>query len=87
MVIEVDLVGIDIESLLVDFLSELTYIRESQNLAFDEFDLDLNGLNLQSRLHGTHIESISKEIKAVTYHNLIIKEIEGIFHVNIVFDV
>jgi SHS2 domain-containing protein len=85
--LEFDLDAMDAESLLVDFLSELNFIRESQNLAFDEFDLDIKDFQLHARLGGKYIEYSSKEIKAVTFHQLRIIQIEGVLNVNIVFDV
>jgi len=77
----------DNESLLVDFLSELLWIAEHEGLAFDAYDLsiDINWLN--AKLDGAPITCFSKEIKAVTYHNLnIINSGDGL-QVRIVFDV
>jgi SHS2 domain-containing protein len=90
--------GPDAESLLVAFLSELLYYQEQDNLAFDGFELQIEesarsdvavtkGQTLHVAMEGTQIASMDKAIKAVTYHNLQIKETEPGFETTIVFDV
>jgi SHS2 domain-containing protein len=88
----------DAESLLVAFLSELVYCQEQENLAFDEFKIEVKrlapssagvskGEKLKVEMEGAQIASIDKAIKAVTYHNLQIKETELGFETIVVFDV
>jgi SHS2 domain-containing protein len=84
---EVELKAQDPEELLVAFLKELLFLGEIENLAFDVFDLRLNGNSLFARLEGAPLKSQAKEIKAVTYHNLAIRRTEKGLVVNIVFDV
>lgn len=82
-----ELRGRDPEILIVRFLSELLYYGERDNIAFDTFDLVLSGDVLQARLGGAEIVSIKKEIKAVTYHNLEVKQNPRGLEARIVFDV
>jgi SHS2 domain-containing protein len=77
----------DRESMLVAFLTELLYLEEMDGLGFDNFELRLEGDLLEAHLEGAPLESLSKEIKAVTYHNLVVRETERGLEVNIVFDV
>lgn len=86
---ELHLTAYDNEVLLVDFLSELLYIAEDENLAFDSFKIKLNENNLDAILEGAPIVFQAKEIKAVTFHGLAIEKDEkrGVFTVKIVFDV
>lgn len=77
----------DRESLVVDFLSELLYLGEMDQLAFNEFNLSLNNSLLKVTLRGGKITSQSKEIKAVTYHDLNIQTRDSLLWTNIVFDV
>ncbi len=77
----------DPESLLVRFLGELLFLGEYEGLGFDRYDLQLKDGWLQAQVAGAAIESMQKEIKAVTYHNLAIRETERGLEVNIVFDV
>lgn len=84
---ELQLEAADEEGLLVDFLGELLYLNESENLAFDEFNIKIESLKLMAKIGGAPVESQTKEIKAVTYHKLEIRESSRGFEVNIVFDV
>ncbi len=84
---ELDLQADDAESLLVVFLGELLHFIEQDNLAFDEFQLELHDFALHAQLWGAQVQNVAKEIKAVTYHNLAIRLSEAGLHVNIVFDV
>jgi SHS2 domain-containing protein len=83
----VDLDADDVEGLLVNFLSELLYLTEQEGLGFDLFDLVIDGFHLSGRMNGAPVESQAKEIKAVTYHNLVIQKKEQGLETTIVFDV
>lgn len=83
----IELEAADAESLLVGFLSELLYLSESENLGFDRFEIELQGLRLHARLQGAPIVRLDKEIKAVTYHRLQIQTTPQGLRVRIVFDV
>jgi SHS2 domain-containing protein len=77
----------DPESLLVAFLSELVYLQEQENLAFDVFDLRVASQWLKVQMEGAQIDSVDKAIKAVTYHNLKILATRDGLEATIVFDV
>lgn len=77
----------DLERLLVRFLAELLFLGEQENLAFDRFELKLDEGALHARLYGSHLSSIHKEIKAVTYHNLVVRHTARGLEANVVFDV
>jgi SHS2 domain-containing protein len=77
----------DNEQLLVAFLNELVFYLDDENLGFDQFDLILTEKTLSARLRGSPVQSLRKEIKAVTYHNLTISQNHLGFRVKIVFDV
>ena len=84
---EIEIRSPDPESLLVAFLSELIYFAEQENLAFDKITTDLKGDLLIAHLAGAPIKEINKNIKAVTFHNLKIKESLSGVETEIVFDV
>ena len=83
----IELIIIEPEIMLIDFLTELIYLTESEGLAFDEFNLKFEGNRLIADVTGAKLESLSKEIKAVTYHNINIIETDRELKANIVFDV
>ncbi len=77
----------DPESLLVSFLSELLYYGEREGLGFDDFDVRISGHSLTARVSGAPFAERKKEIKAVTYNDLVIKSIPEGLETEIVFDV
>jgi SHS2 domain-containing protein len=77
----------DYENHLVSFLSELVFYAECEQTAFDHFKITINENHMHIDMEGAHIQSVTKAIKAVTYHNLVIKETREGFEVVIVFDV
>lgn len=84
--------GVDPETLLVGFLSELLYLGESEGLGFNQFevafqDTGLPAGKLSAVIVGAPIATQKKEIKAVTYHNLEVHHTEQGVTVTIVFDV
>jgi SHS2 domain-containing protein len=83
--------GTDAESLLVAFLSELVYRVENERMAYDQFQVELvqgpGNWSIKVSMSGAPVVSLSKAIKAVTYHNLKIRPTVDGFEVDIVFDV
>jgi SHS2 domain-containing protein len=77
----------DLEQALVSFLEELLFITDTEYIAFDEFDIKVSSNNIDVNAFGTEILTISKEIKAVTYHNLAVLRAQSGLCVRIVFDV
>ena len=81
----------DLESLLVLFLEELLYLGESEGAAFDTFSLHVEphgeAWRLQADLEGAPLESMKKEIKAVTWHNLRVRRTPAGLQTVLVFDV
>ena len=85
---ELELEAFDAETLLVDWLSELAYLAEEEQLVFREFRLrDVTPNYLAAQIRGGRAPELQKHIKAVTYHNLVIEKTETGLTVTIVFDV
>lgn len=77
----------DRESTLVAFLSELVFYAEQENLGFDHFEIRIKNDRLNVEMEGAALKSLSKAIKAVTWHQLAIRESARGLEVEIVFDV
>ncbi len=77
----------DREVVLVTFLSELLYFTQRDDVGFDQFDLTWEEQRLTATVEGAPIKSLAKEIKAVTYHNLVVRETARGLEATIVFDV
>lgn len=78
----------DRESILVEWLSELAYLAEREGLVFRQFDIDTaTAEEVRATVRGSRVAHMHKHIKAVTYHNLEVKESGGGLEAEIVFDV
>lgn len=77
----------DPEALLVEFLGELLYLGEAEGIAFDTFDLSLAAGRLTAELEGAPIRACTKEIKAVTFHRLEVRDGPRGLETCVVFDV
>jgi len=79
----------DSEALLVDFLSEALWYSDVYNQAF--LDAAINTLtetSIEAIIKGVQVSGFDVvEIKAVTYHDLAIKEVDGMWQTDIVFDI
>jgi protein archease len=80
--------GIDYESLLVNWLSELLYLQESHHEIYQRFQIDeLSPTALRAQVIGTPYRKLDKLIKAVTYHNLKIEQTPNGWEAVMVVDV
>lgn len=79
--------AVDNESLLVAFLTDLVIAQEQERLGFDEFDLQIHSGHLHGEARGSQLVQLTKPIKAVTFHNLEIRQTDRGLEVQLVFDV
>jgi SHS2 domain-containing protein len=77
----------DPEGLLVGFLEELLYLGEADGLAFDRFDIQIFEGAVEARVEGAPIARQVREIKAVTWHNLAVREGPRGLETSLVLDV
>ena len=81
----------DRHALLVKWLSELNYRHVTEHWLFCRFDvLSLTDQQLEAEAHGERIDpnrhSIYTEIKAVTFHDLQIENVDGRWTAKVIFD-
>ncbi len=80
--------GIDHESLLVNWLTELLWLQESNRETYHRFQIDsLSPTELRAQVFGAPYETLDKIIKAATYHNLRIEQTGEGWQVTVVVDV
>ena len=78
----------DGESLLVDWLNELAYWAEMEQIVINQIDIkEISETRLAATVRGGKAPVLDKHIKAVTFHNLAIKSTDSGLEVTIVFDV
>ncbi len=86
----VSLAAADRESLLVDWLSELLYLHETNGELYDHFEVSVKAgapdWALDSRVFGGPGKVTGTKIKAVTYHGLQISFSDGVYKATLVFD-
>lgn len=85
-VIDVD--GSDRETLLVNWLNEILYLEQTHHEFYDHFLLShVTDNHLRAQLYGRQLDRSVTSLKAVTFHNLKVKEgLEGL-EATIVVDV
>lgn len=78
-----------IESLLVDFLSHALYLSDVHNEAYlDVVICSIDETHVEATVFGVSVTGFEGvEIKAVTYHDLAVKQVGGGYQVDIVFDI
>jgi len=84
----VDVEGVDDESLLVNWLNEILYLQQPHHLGCEEFHTDhLKNHCLRARVETRECDPTCTHIKAVTFHNLKIRETSEGLGAEIVVDV
>src|ERR1700722_10854980 len=80
-IIEID--AFNAESLLVDFLSEALFLSDVQNQAYLDVTIhEITPTHIIAKLHGIQITGFEiAQIKAISYHNLKIKQVPEGFEV------
>lgn len=86
---EVAVESMDYNTLLVDFLSGVLSRSDSQNAVFLDVKFEeFSELKAEGRIYGVRVDDFNKDIKAVTYHEVDVKETEpGKWESTIVFDI
>ena len=88
---DIELTASDEESLLVEWLNELIYLFDTENIVFKRFDVTkLNNTQLKARSYGEKVDSskhrLKTGVKAATYHMLKIDKSNG-SRVQVLFDI
>ena len=88
---DIVLVAPDEESLLVEWLNELIYLFDVENIVFKRFDItQLSDTKLKARSYGEKLDSskhkLKTGVKAATYHMLNIDRSNGC-SVQVLFDI
>lgn len=85
-VIEVE--GSDRETLLVNWLNEILYLEQTHNEFYDHFLLsNVSEHHLRAQLYGLELDRSVTSLKAVTFHNLEVRESSDGLEATVVVDV
>jgi SHS2 domain-containing protein len=78
----------DRELLLVDFLAQALYLCDVHNQIYLDAEFhEMSDTHLRVTLHGIRIDGFGVEIKAVTYNDLVVKQVGDHWIAEIVFDI
>jgi len=87
----IEIGGETLDRLMVDWLSELLYLHDVENLLFRGFKVESVGegglkavVKGEPFQQGVHV--IKTEVKAVTYHRMEVRQDNGRWRVQIIFD-
>jgi len=87
--IKIKIESIDLNSLLVDFLSEILAKSQINKCIYliSDIKIDVSCFMFHAFCVGYPIERFGEDIKAVTYQDLNIQKIDGIWQTILVFDI
>lgn len=81
----------DNESLITDFLSEVLFMSEVENLVFADARININGSILTAQLTGEQFDPLrhsgGSEVKGISYSGLAIMHDKNGYMLEIIFDV
>jgi len=88
---DIEVTATDKESLLVEWLNELIYRFDTENIILRRFDItELNNTRLRARSYGEKVDSsrhkLKTGVKAATYHSLKVDKGDG-YRVQVIFDI
>jgi protein archease len=84
--------GVDIEHLLMKWLTEVLYLYDGQGFAAGHFVIsELSSTRLMATLSGERFDAIKHaprlDVKAITYHQLLVEEVAEGARVRVFFDI
>ena len=88
----IEVAGDGLEELLVNWLSELNYLFITESKVFNRFNITrYKEFELTATVHGAIVDlnrhPVNTEIKAVTYHELYVKELKNRWEAQVIFDI
>src|SRR5215510_8042312 len=85
---EIEVEGVDRESLLVNWLKEILYLEQVRQCVCERFHVaELDNHHLRVRVETHKSDRSRTHIKAVTFHNLHIREVSEGLEAEVVLDV
>ena len=88
---DIEVTATDEESLLVEWLNELIYLFDADNIIFKRFDITrLSNRQLKARSYGEKVDhsrhKLKTGVKAATYHLIKVDKDDG-YKVQVLFDI
>lgn len=81
----------DIEMLLFEFLQDIIFYKDSEELLFSKFNIKINGNKLECEAWGEKINpkkhDLNVDVKAVTLHQFEVKQENGVWKARVILDI
>ena len=85
---KVELSGVDLETLLVNWLNEILYLQDVHKESYSRFQVHaISDTALRAYLYGEANSSIRRIIKSVTFHGLKVERLPDGWEASVVVDV
>jgi len=87
----VELEGNNIENLLFDWLSEIVFIKDSENMLFSGFNVEIKDNKLKAECLGEKIDQQKHrprvDVKAITLHKFRVERVKDKWKASIIIDI
>jgi SHS2 domain-containing protein len=84
----VEVLSVDREALLVDWLNEILFLAEVERWVAVDFDVTAaSSERLEATARGVPVDEPPALVKAATFHGLAVEETDGGFQAEVIFDV
>ncbi len=85
---QIEIKALDLPALLVDFLNEALYLSQTNDESYFDVDFkDFSDNEIKADLIGKKIRRFEEDIKAVTYHDVSVKQKNDVWEAIILFDI
>lgn len=88
---ELRIEGTELDYLLFDWLNELLFLFETEELLLTEFEIRLTDEGLHADCRGEHSDRsrhrLTHEVKAITYHGLKLEQKPDGWHAEVIVDI
>ena len=84
---KIEIQSVNMNTLLVDFLNEILARSHINKAVYKVESLKLKGNAVEAKSMGKKVEQFDEDVKAVTYHEVDIKEEKGMWHTTLILDI
>lgn len=85
---EIKVESSDLGALLIDFLSEILYLIQTNKEIYNKIKFKkFTDTGIEAEIYGQEMEGFGEDIKAVTYHDLVVKKVNDHWEGVVLFDI
>ena len=88
---QIQVLGTEPDYLLFDWLNELVFLLDHEHLVFSQFEVAINNAGLTATCRGERLDrsrhQLEHEVKAITYHELVVRKTESGWEAEVILDI